>query len=185
MHKTTSKEFDDFVKRQKSPSAAEQSVDWDQEREDWISYLDSLHKKIETFLRKYKDDGSIRIEYRQIELNEENIGVYFANEMIIHIGRQEITLTPIGTLLIGSKGRVDVEGSYGKAALILVDKDAVGPRPLVRVKIIDPQEPPEPGQETRENIEWVWKIASSPPVVRYIDLNAESFFQLIMEVSNA
>ena len=185
MNKTTSKEFDDFVKRQKPLSAAERPVDWDQEREDWISYLDSLYKKIETFLRKYKDEGSIRIEYKQIELNEENIGVYLANEMIIHIGRQEIPLTPIGTLLIGAKGRVDVEGSYGKAALMLVDKDALGPRPLVRVKIIDPQKPPEPEKETTKNIEWVWKIVTSPPVIRFIDLNAESFFQLIMEVSNA
>jgi hypothetical protein len=180
-----SKEFDEFVKRQGSLAAAEQSFDWEKERNDWMGYLDSLYAQIESFLKKYIDEGAIRIEYKPMELNEENIGLYSVNRMIIHIGRQEIALTPIGTLLIGSKGRLDVEGSYGKAALLLVDKDRVSPRPSVRVKIMDSQKSPEPERETEKKIEWTWKIASSPPVVRFIELNAESFFQLIMEVSNA
>lgn len=180
-----SKEFDEFVKRQGSPSAAEQSYDWEKERNDWLGYLGSLYAQIESFLKKYIDEGSIRIEYKAMELNEENIGLYSVNRMIIHVGRQEIALTPIGTLLIGSKGRVDVEGSYGKAALLLVDKDKVGPRPSVRVKIMDSPHSLGLERETEKKIEWTWKIASSPPVVGFIELNAESFYQLIMEVSNA
>jgi hypothetical protein len=184
MDKTVAREFDDFVKRQKPPSTAEQPVDWDRERNDWIAHLNLLYEKIENFLERYKD--SIRIEYPQIELDEEHIGRYAVRQMILHIGRQEIALTPIGTLLIGFKGRVDVVGSAGKASLALVDKDAVDARSLIRVKVtVGTQKPPQPEEETKKNIEWVWKIVGSPPLIRFIDFNAESFFQLIMDVSNA
>jgi hypothetical protein len=181
MPSTTTKEFEEFVKRQKSSAVAEPPVDWDKERTDWIAHLDSLYKRVKSFLRKYK----IKIDYQETELYEENLGTYPVRTMIVHIGRQEIRLSPVGTLLIGSKGRVDVEGPYGKAALVLVDKDAVGPRPRVRVRIMDPKEKVQPEIEKEKKIEWVWKIATRPPAIQYIDLNTESFLQLIMEVSNA
>lgn len=181
MPKVTTKEFEEFVKRQKSSAVAEPPVDWDKERRDWIAHLDWLYKRVESFLRKYKID----IEYRETELFEENLGTYPVRTMIIHIGRQMINLTPVGTRLIGSKGRVDVDGPYGKAALVLVDKDAASPRPRVRVRIMDPKEKVQPEIENEKKIEWVWKIATRPPAIQYIDLNTESFLQLIMEVSNA
>ncbi len=184
----TTKEFDDFVRRAKILAADQSAVDWDEERRDWIAHLDSLYGKVESFLRKYKDEGSITIEFKETELFEENLGTYVARRMIIHIGRQVVNLNPVGTLLIGSRGRVDIEGPYGKAALVLVDKDAAGPRPRVQVKIIDPKEKVEPEIEAEKKIEWVWRIATVPPRtprVSYIELNAESFFELIMEVSNA
>ena len=185
MPKVTTKEFEEFVKRQKSSAVAEPPVDWDKERRDWIARLDSLYKKVESFLRKYKVEGSIGIEYRETELFEENLGSYPVRTMIIHIGRQVINLTPVGTRLIGSKGRVDVDGPYGKAALVLVDKNVVSPRPRVRVRIIDPKEKVQPEIENEKKVEWAWKIATRPPAIQYIDLNTESFLQLIMEVSNA
>ena len=185
MPKATTKEFEEFVKRQKSSAVAEPPVDWDKERRDWIARLDSLYKKVESFLRKYKVEGSIGIEYRETELFEENLGSYPVRTMIIHIGRQGISLTPVGTLLVGSKGRVDVDGPYGKAALVLVDKNVVSPRPRVRVRIIAPKEKDQPEIENEKKVEWAWKIATRPPAIQYIDLNTESFLQLIMEVSNA
>ena len=181
----TTKEFDEFVRREKSSAAAQSQIDWDKERSEWIAYLDSLYKKIESFLKKYKDDGSIRTEYKEAELYEENLGTYAVRKLHIHIGRRVIKLTPVGTLLIGSKGRVDVEGPSGKAALALVDKNAVALRPVIRVSIVEPKERREPEVENSRKIVWVWKIATPPPGVKYVELNAESFYELIMEVSNA
>ena len=83
MPKVTTKEFEEFVKRQKSSAAAEPQVDWDKERRDWIAHLDSLYEKVESFLKKYKDEGSIGIEYKETELFEENLGTYPVRTMII------------------------------------------------------------------------------------------------------
>jgi hypothetical protein len=103
--------------------------------------------------------------------------------MIIHIGRQTILLTPIGTFLYGTKGRVDVEGSAAKSRFILVDKDAVRNISWRPISGFDPNRPQRNVEEPKK-IDWTWKIASAPPVVRFIDLNKESLFQMLLEVSN-
>ena len=70
-----------------------------------------------------------------MELNEENIGTYTATRLKVVIGDEDITLTPIGTLLIGAKGRVDVEGSARTSRLILIDKNATDASSMFRVKV--------------------------------------------------
>jgi hypothetical protein len=69
--------------------------------------------------------------------------------MILKIGRQEITMTPVGTLLIGAKGGVEVVGPAGRTRLLLVSSKASGPTPAVET-------PPK-------KIKWAWKIATSAP----------------------
>jgi hypothetical protein len=110
-----SKDFDDFVKRQQGESSvAAVEINWKKERDEWLTHLDRLYSKIEFFMAKYVSSGQIRYEYLPIELNEENIGSYAAKQMVLRIGRQEVDIVPIGTLLVGSKGRVDVSGPAGK-----------------------------------------------------------------------
>ena len=176
------KDFDEFVKRQQPLSEAEK-VDWNKRRDEWLGYLNALYSKIEAFLKEYVDNGSISLDYKAHRIIEENIGAYESRVMIIHIGRQEITLRPIGTFLIGSRGRVDVEGSAGRAKLALVDKNAASMRP--KITILAPGDPPPPIEEAPKHIEWTWKIVTSPPAVAFLELNKDSFFQLLMEVSNA
>lgn len=122
--------------------------------------------------------GGVRLDYRDIELNEENIGSYTARQMILRIGRQEITMTPVGTLLIGAKGRAPRDGrasswSTGRPP-------ARGSK--VTVNISDTPEPPT-AQAAPKEVTWVWKIATSPPNIRYIELTQESLFQALMEVA--
>src|SRR3984893_15014471 len=108
-------DFAKFVKSQRSLASAVDQIDWAGERDEWLRYLDELYAQIESFLEAYLSDGPVRCEYRQINLNEENIGSYTANQMVLHIGQQAVTFTPIGTMLIGTKGRVDVLGPAGEA----------------------------------------------------------------------
>ena len=46
-----------------------------------------------------------------------------------------------------------------------------------------PTPSPEPTLSPKE-IEWAWKIVSRPPAMQFIELNKETFFELLMEVSN-
>lgn len=160
-------DFAEFVKRQQVSLNGETDVDWAKEREEWLDHLATLYQSIELFLKDYLDQGAIRISYRAIDLNEEEIGHYTAREMMIQIGRQQVTLIPIGTMLIGTKGRVDVEGTAGRGRLVLKDKRSTRPE-IHKGKVI----------------EWVWKISTPPPSISYLDLTKESFFDLLMEVTN-
>jgi len=177
-------DFDAFVKREQTAAAAEgERVDWARERDEWLGRLKELYDQTESFLAEHIKTGGIKVNYRDIELNEENIGSYRARQMILKIGRQEITMTPVGTLLIGAKGRVEVVGPAGRTRLLLVNSEAPGPTIKVAVRIggePDPRAVEAPPKE----IKWAWKIATSPPTIRYIELTQDSLFQALMEAAN-
>lgn len=178
------KEFDKFVRREHKAVSEYPSVDWDAERKEWLGNLNKLYKKVEVLLRKYISSGEIHLQYRPIELNEENIGPYTAKEMVVKIGRQSVILEPIGTLFLGSKGRVDLVGPAGKAQLLLVDSKKSGPTPLVRVSIGVGGKPPILPSESSRDIKWEWRIVTRPPERRFVEITRQSLFQLIMEVAN-
>jgi len=171
--------FDDFVKRQQGGS-----FDWTKERDEWLRNLESLYKQVESFLSQYVTSGEINLRYRAVTLNEEHIGSYEAKQLIISIGRSEIHLEPIGTFIIGAKGRVDIVGPNGRAQLLLVDKKAENTRSLIRVTVTLGEKAPVPAPQPAEPVEYAWKCLTRPPARDLLDLTRESFHQLLMEVSN-
>lgn len=177
-------DFDAFVKQQQPGANEEEQVFWRNEKDEWLHHLHDLYKHVESFLQEYTDRGEIRISYRDIELNEENIGTYKAPEMIMKIGRQEVTMAPIGTLLVGTKGRVDVIGSAGVGRLALVERSATEPRIEVRYSI---GSAPESSLQTAapKHTDWTWKLVTRPPKVQFIELTRDLFFRMLMEIANA
>lgn len=173
-------DFDTFVKRQQ-PSR--EPLDWAKIRDEWLRHLNELYDQIEAFLAKYIKKGEIKLNYDDITLTEEDIGSYGAREMILKIGRQEIRLTPIGTRLIGIKGRVDVKGPAGRTRFLLVNSEESGPTIKVTVNYSGKAEP-RAEEDGPKRIKWAWKIATSPPTIQYIELTPESLFQALMEVAN-
>jgi hypothetical protein len=172
-------EFDDFVRAQQKN--AQPDIDWNKQRDEWLAYLDGLYKEIETLLGDYIQNGQILLRYQNVQLNEEEIGTYQARRLIVKIGGKEIVLEPIGTLLIGTKGRVDVTGPAGKTRFMLVDKDATRPRIKVTVQV-GPRRPPAP-EPPQKAPEWTWKIVTSPPTIQYVELTRDSLFRVLMEVA--
>jgi hypothetical protein len=171
--------FDEFVKRQQ-----QEPVDWAKQREEWLEKLDVLYRMIEQSLNKYIDAGEIKCEYSNIELNEEDIGTYTARKMRITIGRRVVTLTPVGTMLIGAKGRVDVVGPAGQTRFMLLNSKASRPSDMISVRVSVGKPPPSSPPSKPQEITWVWKIATNPPIVQFIELTKETLFQALMEVAN-
>ncbi len=176
-------EFEKFVASQQ---VAEEEDNWDKLRDEWLIDLNSLYERIIEYLDKFINEGSITYKFTDITLNEENIGEYTARSMEIHIGRQHIKLRPVGTLLIGCKGRVDVEGQ-GRATILLVNQKAESPADLVTIKVTaargqTPAQVPAPQPEP--SVTWTWKILTNEARRRFVDLNQDTFFRLVMEVAN-
>ena len=178
------KEFDEFVKREREAAAETASVDWDGERKEWLGYLDKLYKKVESLLDKYISSGQIQRERRPVKLNEEHLGSYVADQLVLKIGPKSVVLEPIGTLILGSKGRVDLIGPAGNAQLLLVDSKASGPPSLIHVTVGVGKKPPGPPPKPLQEIKWEWKIVTRPPERRFIEITQQNLFQLIMEVAN-
>ena len=177
----TKNKFDEYVAKQSSETR-ESEIDSSKKRDEWLEYVNKFYKKVGYFLQKYLSGGQIKIVYGSKKISEEYIGEYEVSTAIIHLGKNQVRLDPIGTNLIGAKGRVDMVGPNGKVKFVLVDKNASAPRTSVQVWVQG--EVPPPKADKPMKIEWVWKISTPPPRIKYIEFNSESFFDAFMEVAN-
>ncbi|OHB78593.1 MAG: hypothetical protein A2Z25_18970 [Planctomycetes bacterium RBG_16_55_9] len=177
------KDFDEFIKKQRAKADEEREINWSMKRDEWLTCLDQLYKKILSMMKKYTESGDVSVEYREKAINEEWIGEYKAKIMILKFKGNEVSFDPIGTILIGAKGRVDLKGSAGTVKFVLVNKQSVGLREKAAIHVSGGSKT-EPKEQEPEKIEWDWKIATPPPRIKYIELNEESFFDALMEVIN-
>lgn len=183
-----SRSFDEFVRQeQQAAKVADQPVDWQAEKAAWLRHLEELYTQVETYLKPYVEAGQVVTDYRAINLNEEHIGPYSAKEMVIVVGSKTIKLEPVGTLLIGSKGRVDAVGPLARAQLVLLNSKVKSMSQLIRVSVSiggGPPSPAPPPPTTPSEIEWVWRIVTRPPQREIIELNEKTFLNLLVEISN-
>jgi hypothetical protein len=152
-------DFDAFVRRQRQSAAASEKVDWNARRDEWLQSVRDLYSEVRSLLKSYIDSGDIVVTIEPIMISEENIGVYHSERLVLAIGPQQVRLNPVGTLVIGARGRLDMVGPAGSTRLVLVP-------------------------DAEESAKLRWKIATSPPSVSLIDLNAQTLMQAILEVAD-
>jgi hypothetical protein len=172
--------FDEFIKKQNESAGVEKKgLSIEQEKSMWLGKINELYALVEDSLSEYICTGLAQFAKNDISITEELIGKYAVQEALINLGRQVIKLTPVGTFLIGARGRVDMKGPMGNVRFVIVPPDSTGPR--IRITIGDSEVPADPiiPPET-----WAWKIATPPPRVTYIDLTKESFREALMGVVN-
>ncbi len=178
------KDFDDFLsKKSKSPVP---EVDWKAEKDEWLCYLNGLYKLFEKSLEEYVEKKKITIKYDEIEITEEHVGVYIAKKMILAFGDERITLKPIGTFLIGAKGRVDMSGKTGSVKIVLVDSHMQKLQDHIKISVfIDAKKSPiEDLKIQPEEIDWQWKFITAPPTHAYQPVNQDTIYSTMMELSN-
>ncbi len=173
--------FEEFLSHQQETSTIE-TVDWNQKKEEWMGYLSVLYEQIENWLDHYIKSGKIILKREPKLIQEERIGEYEVEKLLIKINGETVTLDPIGTNLIGTIGRVDMSGFAGTIRFILVDKNTTSPRMTVTIRDSSIQKVKE--NQEADQTEIVWKIATSPPHIHFEELNEESFFDALMEVIN-
>ena len=179
-------DFDAFVARQQA-EAHDKGYNPQQQLEQWLRHLENLYAQITEYLKPYTSKGTAKVELYDVDIHEEFIGNYKAKAMNLKIGISSVSFTPVGTMLIGTKGRVDVHGPLGKARLVLIDKEVTSARQLIQVSFRRPGDPPpEPLKVKSANeIEWTWKLSTPPPEMNFLDLTQEVFFNMIIAVADA
>lgn len=166
------KTFEEFVRREQEAVKVsnEERVNWQVRKAEWLQSLDELYSQVDGYLKPYIDAGQVAIAYGAIQLNEEHMGPYSAKEMLITIGSKTIKLEPIGALIFGSRGRVDLVGILARAQLLLLNSE------LTSTSQIPAVQPPD--------VKWVWRIVTRPPRREIIEINEITFLNLLVEISN-
>lgn len=180
-------DFERYLADQKQQEV--KAFDADQQLQEWRDLLANLYSDVDRYMEAYVRQGSAKITLKEIELNEEFSGPYKVSQLILQITNSVVTFKPIGTMLIGSKGRVDVQGPRGTVRLTLVGKHIRSARDLIKITaaIVTPGQTvvPPPAPNPKATIEWVWKIAGVPPAMTFTDLDESTFFDMILSVINA
>jgi len=175
------KEFEEFLADKKMPTKAF----WGALKKEWLKYLTDLYTIFEETLKPYK--GKVEINYDEVELIEEEIGKYKAPRMNIKIGDQKLVLQPIGTLLIATKGRVDILGGKGGTVkMVLVDSRKKSLMDHINVSVNFGGKPQQKEQVVDKDykIKWEWKFVSTPMPGKYFTVTPDTIYQVITTLSN-
>lgn len=163
-------------------------INREKEKEEWLTFIRQFYDSVEIWLKPYLEREQLSYKYEKITLTEEEIGSYEVNVMKINFADQQIKLEPTGTMLIGTKGRIDMEGVRGKVVFMLADKSSQGMGIKITTTTFVEGKPlknkmPEKTQE-RES-DWIWKIVlKERRKIAFDDFNEENFFSALMEVAN-
>jgi hypothetical protein len=177
------KDFDDFIERQACKNLAEPQIDWDKKRDEWLGYLEQFYEMIEKLLSEYKESGKLSYQYSNKNIFEEYIGDYSVKVLNIQLGERKVILEPIGTNIISADGRVDLIGVNGKIKFVLINKNYSAPSPIkVTIKVEGESEIDNQDIQAPEQIDLVWKIATPPPRIKYMELDQDTFFDALLEV---
>ncbi len=82
------------------------------------------------WLEPLRQQGLVTCSRVLIQLSEEKIGTYQAEEMVLEFGPEAIVLEPIGTLIVGARGRVDVfrRGARSEPIMLILSGPKEDPR---------------------------------------------------------
>ncbi|PLR90900.1 hypothetical protein [Bacillus sp. T33-2] len=167
--------------------SGQSKFDWDKEKKRWLEAVDRLFTDVTSWLEPLSANPNFNIRFEKITLQEEQIGEYETKRMIIELKGQKAALEPIGTMIIGSRGRIDLKGSNGTVKFVLVDKRLNKPKVTVNIftekeysqHLANAQGKPS---ESTEPVEYVWKIVTPPPNVQFFPLNEETFSDALLQV---
>lgn len=175
----------DFEEMLNKQSKEEKTIDWEEQKKQWLCFIDLFYNQINQWLDPYITQHKLSIATNKISLTEDYIGTYEVDQWTVSLPNQTISFKPIGTLLIGTKGRIDMEGPRGRIQFILADKDSKGITFKASVSI-GGEKSKESEPEQQKQIDWTWKIVSrASRRMSYDEFTEENFFNALMEISNA
>jgi len=122
---------------------------------DWGAKRDAWIEAVERLYKTVAEDylarvrADIELSYSEKAVTESYIGAYRIRELNLRVGDEQVLFSPKGTNIIGAQGRIDVSGDRADATIVWQSGDR-------------------------------WSLVlSRTPTLRLIDLNADSFAEML------
>lgn len=156
-----------FAERHREDDAAH-PVDWEEMKRWWVTKVHELFDQIDGWLRPLTESGAVQSSRGRTLLTEEDLGHYEIESLQLQVASRSLRFEPVGTMLIGAFGRIEVQGPNGSAVLLLLSTVTDG----------------SPGQR-RSNVHWFISHPADPrPRTRanLRPLTQDSFQQLFTDL---
>jgi hypothetical protein len=114
-------EITDFLKGRETKSKS-QVQNWQKIKSEWLDEIDKFFEMVRTWLSEPVAEGLVKISEGKTIISEENIGRYQVPTLTIMALNNTFRFNPVGRLVIGSKGRIDMETPKGEIMLLLGEK---------------------------------------------------------------
>ena len=112
-------ELSEYLK-EKEQEQVNQEIQWNKVRDEWIQTVDNFLVLIKSWLAEEIQDGLIQIEECTEVIDEEHLGSYSVSSLKLYAIGKALSLRPVGRLIIGAQGRVDLESQSSGERIILL-----------------------------------------------------------------
>lgn len=166
--------FDEFLKSKQEEAQNKPVFDKKERIEQFRKNVEYFYRKLrEEWLGRFYEQMSPRFE--DVTIHEEMLGDYPIRSLILTIGSDVVRFKPIGTILIGTSGRIDIICNARRGKFILTGEKARNVRAHFRVSVNGEEAP------KRDYGKLVWKFVDERGMMSYVDLNADSVQRIIMD----
>lgn len=110
-------DLSDFLKSKQEEYEQEQ-LSWSTVKEDWLQQVQDFLEQIKSWLQPLVEKELIQFNENTLTLDEEHIGSYTINILEIVIGANRIKVEPVGRLIIGALGRIDISSNKGSYIIL-------------------------------------------------------------------
>jgi len=111
-------DLNDFLKNKLSEKTVIE-FNADEEKKKWIIAVNCLLNNIKQWINDSVEEGLIQISNKDIEIEEELLGKYKIQSVILKTKWDSIYIEPIGRMIIAAIGRVDIYNAKGNYTLLL------------------------------------------------------------------
>jgi hypothetical protein len=102
----------------------ENKIDWNERKEKWLSSINDLFNLVDSIIVKNLNDAGyedIKTRTEEIKITEDYIGTYMTYNYFVETKPLRIVFYPIGSIIIGANGRVDMMIQSETIKLVLKD----------------------------------------------------------------
>lgn len=159
-----------FVQSQMEQKKASQSVDWSKRRTKWLGELVQLFEFIQKALLS-AGLPSDQIHATTHTLREETLGQYDAPGLVVKLpAGGSVTFTPVGSVIVGGYGRVDVTGPARERIKLIAD---------------DAREDTEDDETPSYERAWAWYVHPALGLRQSFRLDEQGLAQLLAIVTGS
>ncbi|MFM5535471.1 hypothetical protein ACET64_17495 [Aeromonas veronii] len=175
-----------ILEKKAAEQAAQDAFEPQKEIEGYKLKTGELYTKVEQSIQELVQSNLCSIKKENITLNEESLGAYNIDSLVISFSNEKVVLEPVGTMLIGSKGRVDMKGPRGIEKFLLIRKGVSSPSQLISVGVsVGDAKIEQNNGAPVQDIVWEWKmLPNSSNWTNFEPVNEQTITSALMRVIN-